>query len=506
MKRLVLLAAGLSLAAAAPASAAPSPGAAGLGDRLNPGLGNGGYDVHHYDLDLRYATAAPTQGLEGNATIVARATQDLSRFNLDFGGGAVGGVSVNGKSARFARQGEELVITPSRSLRKGGEFVVRVTRFTATPTVPSDDPASTGFFVHATGSATAPQPYYAHLIYPSNDHPRDKASFSFRIDVPAGTTAVANGLPLGKFTNRGRTTWLYVMRHPMATELTQIAVGGYDLTTNGHYPGVFMRDVSAPSLTASLRPAFALQPGHLKWMEDRVGRYPFDSYGSLVPIADIGFALETQSLSLFDEGWFTAGQGVWEPTMVHELAHQWFGNSVAPYEWSDLWLNEGHVSWYEFVFAEERGQLADDTTGWPDDEGYDTVVELMRAIYAHGDEWRAEFGPVARPASGDIETLFSFQAYHGGALVLYALRNKIGVRAFERLQRAWVDRYAHGVAGTDDFIELAAQVSGRRDVVPFLRDWVYGTKTPPMPGHPDWTTNPPGTAQAKAAPPRARRR
>ena len=130
----------------------------------------------------------------------------------------------------------------------------------------------------------------------------------------------------------------------------------------------------------------------------------------------------------------------------------------------------------------------------------------MRAIYAHGDEWRAEFGPVARPSSGDVDNLFSFQAYHGGALVLYALRNKIGVRDFERLQRAWVDRYEHGVAGTEDFIELAARVSGRRDVVPFLRDWVYGTETPPMPGHPDWTVNPPSTVQAKTVPARERPR
>lgn len=508
MKRVVLLAAALLLLSVAPASAAPSPGAPGLGDRLNPGLGNGGYDVLHYDLDLRYATSAPSQSIDGTATILARATQDLSRFNLDFGGGGVGAVSVNGKHASFVRSGEELVITPSRWLRKGAEFVVRVKGFTATPTLPTDDPASVAFFIHETGSATAPQPYYAHLIYPSNDHPRDKASFSFRIDVPAGTTAVANGLPLGKLTLRGRTTWLYVMRQPMATELTQIAVGAYDLTTNGRYPGLFLRDVTAPALTADLRPKLALQPGHLKWMEDRVGRYPFDSYGSLVPIAEIGFALETQSLSLFDEGWFEAEQGLWEPTMVHELAHQWFGNSIAPYEWSDLWLSEGHVSWYEFVFAEERGQLAVDTVGWPDDQGYATVVELMRAIYAHGDEWRAAYGPVARPSNADVDGLFSFQAYHGGALVLYALRQKIGVAAFERVQRAWVERYRHKVAGTEDFIALAAQVSGRADVAGFLREWVYGTATPPMPGHPDWTVNAPATAQAqaKAAPPRLRRR
>ena len=162
--------------------------------------------------------------------------------------------------------------------------------------------------------------------------------------------------------------------------------------------------------------------------------------------------------------------------MVHELAHAWFGNSVSPYEWSDLWLNEGHASWYEFVYAEEKGFLEGDTENYPDPTGYATLVELMKAVYAHGDEWRAENGPVARPFVSDANGLFHLNAYHGGALVLYALRQKIGVKAFDRVERACVDRYRNDVASTDDFIALAAKVSGRRDVVPFLRDWLYGPR------------------------------
>jgi aminopeptidase N len=489
LRRVVFATLALSIFAAAPAAAAPSPGAPGLGDRLNPGIGNGGYDVQHYDLALRYATSAPTQSIDGDVTIVARATQALSRFNLDFGGQAVGSVSVDGKSASFVREGEELVITPRRSLRDHERFVVRVNDFVATPTEPGDDPTSAAFFVTPDGSATAPQPYFAHLIYPSNDHPRDKASFSFRFDVPAGADAVANGVPLGRWTHRGRTTWVYVQRQPMATELTQLAVGNWDFTSPGRRPRVVLRDVTAPSLTEFLRPKLDRTTVQLDWMEERVGRYPFDIYGSLVVNADLGFALETQTLSLFDIGWFEAPQGLWDPTMLHELAHEWFGNSVSPYEWSDLWLNEGHVSWYEFVYAEENGFLAEDTIGWPDPTGYATVEELMRAIYAHGDQWRHDFGPVARPSSGDPSDLFSFQVYHGGALVLYALRQRIGPAAFERIQRAWVDRYEGKSASTDDFIELASRIAGR-GVTGFLREWVYGERTPPMPGHPDWTVDP----------------
>src|SRR3954464_13488619 len=135
---LVLTAAALALAAPASAHAfdRPTPGSAGIGDRLFPTLGNGGYDVQHYDLDLRYATDAPSQGLDGTVTILAVATQSLSRFDLDFAGDSVGRVTVNGLPAEFVPDGEDLVITPRLPLLKGLPFVVRVEHYTAHPTVP----------------------------------------------------------------------------------------------------------------------------------------------------------------------------------------------------------------------------------------------------------------------------------------------------------------------------------------------------------------------------------
>ena len=495
----------LAFTAAPTRAAAPSPGAAGLGDRLSPGLGNGGYDVVHYDLDLRYATSAPTEPIDGSVTILARATQALSRFNLDFAGQGVGDVSIDGRPAQWRRDGEELVVTPRRPLPRGERFLVRVSHFTATPTEVGNDPASHAFFVHQDGSATAGQPFYAHFVYPSNDHPRDKASFTFRFDVPAGTTAVANGVLLGEFSERGRTKWIYLQRQPMATELTQLAVGNLDITLLRQQPGVLLRDVTPPAITDAMRPNLAVTPAQVDWMEKRAGRYPFDVYGSLVIRANLGFALETQTLSIFDTGWFNAPQGLWDPVMLHELSHMWFGDSVSPYEWSDLWLNEGHASWYEFTYAAEKGFLADDTVGYPDQIGYADLEALMRAVYAHGDQWRHDFGPVALP---NAATLFSFNVYHGGALVLYALRQVVGDATFQRIERGWTQHYRDQSAGTADFIALASQIAGR-DLTAFLRDWLYGERTPPMPGHPDWTVDPvqapAPTAQTIApSPPRQR--
>ena len=499
--RALVLAAMLCFAGTSPVSAAgPGPGAAGLGDRLNPGIGNGGYDVQDYDLRLRYVTADPDQALQGDETITARATQALSQFNLDFGGKSVGGVAVNGTAAKFKRTGEELIVTPANPIPNESTFTVLITNFIAAPTKITYAVDSAAFFVTPDGSAMAPQPYDAHLIYPCNDHPRDKATFSFTIDVPAGSDAVANGTEIGHTTSNGRTIWTYRMNHPMATELTQIAVGDWDFGPTVQHGNVSIRDATAPAITAAVQPALDLTESQLDWMEARVGPYPFDTYGTLVVDAPspLTYGLETQTITLVRDDLFTTwSRDVWEPGLLHELAHMWFGDSVSPYAWSDVWLNEGHATWYELTYAEEHGYLVGDTEGgYPDPQGYATLDEAMRAIYAHGDEWRKQWGPVALPKSGAVVKFYTIQIYDGGALVLYALRQKIGEAAFEQVQRTWVQRYRDGVASTDDFIALAAEISGDQSVTPFLHDWLYGEKTPPMPGHSDWTVNPVGSIKA----------
>jgi aminopeptidase N len=495
LAQILALAAMLSFTGAVAASAATySPGAAGLGDRLNPGIGNGGYDVQDYDLRLRYATADPSQSLEGDETITAVATQGLSQFNLDFGGKSIGGVSVNGEPAAFKRNGDELIVTPASPIDNGSTFTVVITAFTAVPTKITWAVDSVVFFVTPDGSATAPQPYGAHLIYPCNDHPRDKATFTFTIDVSAGRDAVTNGIETGHTTANGRTVWTYRMARPMATEMTQIAVGDWDFGPTRLHDGISLRDVTAPSLTTAMQPALASTEAQMDWMEARVGPYPFDSYGTLIVDAPLYLLMETQTLMLSWGGTYELWpRDFWDPAGVHELAHQWFGNSVSPYSWSDLWLNEGHATWYEMVYAEETGQLAGRSEFAPDGQGSATLDEFMRAMYAHGDEWRKKSGPVALPKSGGVLKLASYQVYYGGAVVLYALRQKIGNTTFEQVEREWVTRYRDGVASTDDFIALAAEISGDASVIPFLRDWVYGEKTPPMPGHPDWTVNPVGS-------------
>ena len=463
----------------------PTPGSAGIGDSLFDTLGNGGYDVLHYDLHLRYETASPAQAIDGTVTIEARATQSLSRFNLDFDGDSVGSVAVDDCAATWVRDGEELIITPADPIRRGERFEVKVSHFTATPVEPDPNVfLDAPFFITPDGSAWAGQPDNAHRIFPSNDHPRDLASFDFRIDVPAGTTAVANGRLRGRHTHHGRTVWRYQQRQPMATELAQVAVGAFTVIERGRHHGVDVRDVVPTRLVADLDPKLATVIAHLDWLVDLVGPYPFDTYGTLPVDAPLGFALETQTLSLFDDFIFGFPAEVYESIMVHELAHQWFGNSVAPANWSDVWMNEGHATWYEVTYFTP-----------PDSPEF---LEFMQFVYEFSDIFRTDYGAVGAPRSGHPDDLFNLNVYYGGALVLYALHQQVGDADFRRIERRWVRDYRGRSATSADFIELASRVSGQ-DLTEFLNAWLYGDTTPPMPGHPDWVVIPAASAAARSA-------
>jgi aminopeptidase N len=480
---LVLAAVALS-AAPAVASHGPSPGAAGIGDPLFPTLGNGGYDARHYSLDLRYATAAPQQTVSGTVTMYAKATQALSRFNLDFSGDSVRSVSVDGRNARWTWSGGELSITPARSLHDHEWFVTRVS-YTAHPFVPTDI-FPFGFFTVNGGSVTAGQPDASHQFYPVNDHPADKASYDIRFDVPEGTTAVANGDLVYRFTKHGRSIAAYFMREPMASELIQLTVGAFDVIRRPSVRGVHVRDVSSSSVTPAVAPALARTPDHLRWMIDEVGRYPFNTYGVLAADQGFGYALETQTLSLHPAGLLTTGVPpvFYEPIMVHELAHMWFGDSIAPVRWSDVWLNEGHADYYQQVYADEFFGL--------------DVIAYWKDAYRRGNQLRAQYGPVARPTGNDIFTLFSDNVYSGGSLTLYALRQVVGEATFRKIERTWVERYKDESVSTEQFIAHVNQVS-HRNLTSFLRAWVYNDTLPPMPGHPDWTADPVAAAAARSA-------
>jgi hypothetical protein len=208
-------------------AAAPNyrPGAAGIGDPYYPSDGNGGYDVRHYDLDVKYDPA--TDRLTGVATILAKATQNLSTFNLDFVGLNLRSLTVNGSNAQTQRNGQELTVRPRNGLPNGSTFVV-VARYDGVPETLEEFGLS-GFIHTDDGAIVIGEPHVASSWFPANDHPRDKASFSFRITVPNGLQALANGKLLGNERHGAWRTWSWLATEPMATYLAFMSIGHFDI-------------------------------------------------------------------------------------------------------------------------------------------------------------------------------------------------------------------------------------------------------------------------------------
>jgi aminopeptidase N len=455
------VAAALSLVVVSPAEAAPtgfSAGAPGIGDEYFPRSGNGGYDVRHYHLDLRYrppkAPPAPVVGhLRGVATIRMKALQDLRRFNLDLRGLDTTRVTVNGRPAVFRQVGRELVVAPPTKLRKGGLVRVKV-RYGGATGQPTDiEGALYGWVTFRDGAMVANEPDGAPTWFPSNDHPRDKATFSFEVTVPKGLVAVANGVLTGRRTTGRWTTWSWREPDLMATYLATASVGNYDLRFYRGPHGLPIIDAVDKDLAPQADDGLENQVEMIRFFERRFGRYPFVAYGAIVDDDSIGYALETQTRPIYSGA-------PDESTVAHELAHQWFGNAVSPHRWQDIWLNEGWATYLSWMWLAGNG-------GPTVRSQFDAVMAIPEAD-SFWDTVVADPGPTG---------LFAGAIYDRGAATLHALRQRIGDRAFFRTARSWIRIYDDGTSTTERFQALAERVSGQQ-LDAFFDAWVFSAGKP----------------------------
>jgi aminopeptidase N len=443
----------------------PVAGSPGIGDDYYPDYGNGGYDVSHYDVRLRYWP--DSDRLTGTTTILARATTDLTQFNLDFAL-QVSSVRVNGWLTPFTRQGaHELVVKPTRPVTANQQLTI-VVQYSGTPSQVQVN-GFTAWNRTADGALAVGEPEIAWWWYPSNDHPLDKATFDISVQVPDGIQAISNGVltsppqpgPLGW------SRWSWRSTKPMATYLAFLAIGHYEIRTDTSQYGQPVINAYSQNLGEFSDAAHASVERTseiIDWGSKIFGAYPFEARGGVVTAAgDLGYALEDQTRPVYDGRFWRRGSNAY--VVVHENAHQWFGDSVSVGAWRHIWLNEGFASYAEWL--------------WSEDQGEGTAQELFDFNYAThpADDpfWQV------KPGDPGAQNPFHSAVYVRGAMALHQLRLTVGDDAFFRILRQWTAGHQYGNATIEQFQALAESVSGQ-DLDALFTTWLFTTGRPDLGG------------------------
>jgi aminopeptidase N len=421
-----------------------------------PERGNDGYWVEHYDLALEYRVAA--NRLRASATISAFAARPLSWFTLDLDALRVTGVLVDGAPARFTHRGGKLRVTPVRTLLEGTLFVVEI-RYGGNPLPAPSRWGGLGWDRLTDGVIVASQPTGAPSWFPCNDQPGDKSTYRVSITTASPYEVVANGRLVSKRRAASTTTWVYEQAEPMATYLASVQIGRYQ---QADVPGPVSQRLLFPAgLASRVRHDFGRQDQMIALFTERFGRYPFGSYTVVVVDDELEIPVEAQGMSIFGRNHVDGRRGE-ERLVAHELAHQWFGNSLTLERWSEIWLHEGFAAYAEWLWSEASGGATAD---------------------ALADRWHRRLAALRQDfvlADPGARRLFDDRVYKRGALTVHALRRALGDDAFFRMLREWTATYQHGAVTTERFTRLASRFAAT-PLDTLFSSWLYSERLPPPP-------------------------
>ena len=427
-------------------------GSDGIGDPYYPLDGNGGIDVRRYEIHDAYDFA--DRRISGWTRLTVHATETLGGFQLDFLL-PVREVRVDGRRVDWSRPNphEVRVAVPIRS---GSTYDV-VVRYAGRPAAKGWD-GEHNWLADDTEVVAMNEPHIATWWFPANDHPRDKARMDIHVTVPRDMDVIANGQRVSRTVHGDRATTYWRAAEPMAPYLAFFAAGHFAVRQGRDHGLPWLvavsRGIRRPERVRLLR-LMERTPAIVHWLQGQLGRYPFSTTGGLTTRLSPGFALENQTRPTYDMDLSSSS------TVVHELSHQWFGDSVAVESWRDIWLNEGAATFMEARYAETHGGLP--AQSWL----LDTYKD-----YAD-DSWFWDLD-IADPGP---DQLFEWPVYERGGMALQALRHRIGSDAFWRLLRQWLRDNSGGNGSTEAFVALAEQVSGE-DLDGFFQAWLRDAARP----------------------------
>jgi aminopeptidase N len=427
-------------------------------DRYTPQSGDPSFDVESYDLTISYRVR--TNRLEGIALVNAVAAETVRAVSLDLVGLRASRVRVDGDTVRHRQGPRALHVSLPRRIEAGERFSIEVV-YAGTPAPRRSRWGAIGWEELTDGALVAAQPTGAPTWFPCNDRPDDRARYRIQVTTDQPYEIAATGVASAPVRQRGAVTRIFETDVPMATYLAAVHIGAYRTSTlagsdRGAVPAVTV--TSPPAQSAAAARAFADVPAMLTAFADAFGPYPQQTCALVVTADELEIPLEAQGLAVFGANHLAPAA---QRLVAHELAHQWFGNSVGVARWQDIWLNEGFACYAEWIWSEASGGSA-------------------AAVHAVAHHLRLSGEPqdlvIADPGA---DRMFDDLVYKRGALTLHALRDLIGTEAFLDLLRAWCAEHRHALVTTDDFRSLVRRVAGTAGEK-LLSAWIDRPELPPL--------------------------
>ncbi len=431
-----------------------------VADELYPEHGNPGLDVLHYDLKLDWDPAGKV--LTGTATLRIRPTAAASEIKLDFANLAVDKVTVDGEPATGTLAQQKLTVPAELAADRPVTLVVDYHGTPEQVTFPShrgDTEEGVGLRPARNGGVwTMQEPWGAMTWYPANELVSDKALYDIAVTVPDGWAAAANGTPGPVEGN----TYRYASDVPTAAYLTTLAVDKYHKVEQAGPHGVKLTYWVLPKTDDKLLPVIKKSPRLLTWLEERIGPYPFETAGVL--LNGSVSAMETQQMLSVGRSlagkWTQEDRDYFEEVLVHEYAHQWFGDTVTPRTWTDLWLNEGFAQYMQYLYQQKVKKFSD--------------ADLERFLRRRDAELRRTVGPPGRPKAANFA---ESNVYVCGAAMLKELNDALGDAKFFALLTAWVAEHKNTSQDRAAFIAFVERNTGR-DFSKLINTWLDSPGTP----------------------------
>ncbi len=446
---------------ATPAAAYDPAVSAPREDPYYPEKGDPSVDALHYGLRLQWS--ARMRVLTGVARIHFRVPVAEDRVQLDLGDPLrVRSVRLDGVAKGFSHPGKDLVVETGPLAADSRHTLVVSYRGTPRPVdVPTNrsDARTAGWTTTKRGEVwTMQEPFGAYSWYPVNDHPSDKAFYDARIVAPRGMVGVFNGKQVARRqVPDGRTVTQWHLASPAASYLTTIAIGDY-VRYRDRGPHGLPITYWLPRRDQRALPELRRTPELIRWLEKHLGRYPFDRIGAVV-VPDSS-AMETQTLVTVGRR-LMSDRFLFRSVLLHEYAHQWYGDSVTPDSWPDLWLNESFA-----FYTELRWQVS---------RGWTTMADVRAFLQSKDADLRAKDGP---PGAYYPDHFAEQCVYLCGALMLDRLSQRLGPVLFAQVWREWPQTHRNGSVDRTDYVAWLNQRTGQ-DLGPFMTEWLTSPTTPP---------------------------